>query len=101
MLADGLVELPETMALRPFCQQVDHLAAAFGNPVDGKVVVHESEHLDALSHTVLLGIAANHLHGFLLAFRDSGRGHLNAVNIQVAQQHSGNDKLLVRQETYA
>ena len=101
MLADGLVKLSETMALRPFCQQVDYLATAFGNPVDGKVVVNESEHLYALCHPVLLGIAANHLHGFLLAFRDSGRGHLNAVNIQVAQQHAGYDQLFVRQETYA
>ena len=101
MLLRRLAQLLLTMLQRALGQQVDDLTAAVGNPVNALVAVHKAEHLDPLQTVYLLGIAANHPHTVLLAVAHPCRPHLNAVHIEVVQQHAGYHQLLVRQERHA
>ena len=94
-----LLQLFLTMAQRTFRQEVDSLTATTLDPIDTLSAIHETEHLDMFEFVDLLRITADHADGFFLAFGDACRCHLDAINIQVVEQHTGNDKLLVRQET--
>ena len=98
VLLRSLVELMGAVLQRPFGQQIDDPAATLGNPVDRQMAVDEAQHLHPIEHVYLTGVTANHLHGVLLALRNPRRSHLDAVDIDVAQQHPRYLELLVRQK---
>ena len=100
MFLGGLLQLSHTMAQRAFRQEVDGLRATACHPVDTLSAIHESEDLHTVEFVDLLCVAADHADGLLLPFRDTCRRHLDAVHIEVAQQHAGDHELLVRQETH-
>ena len=93
-----LAQLLRAVLQRTLGQQVNHPTAAVGNPVDASVPVDEAEHLHPVYIAGLLGIAANHLHAVPLTVADACRPHLNAVDVEVVQQHTGYHQFLVRQE---
>ena len=94
-----LLQLFLTMAQRAFRQEVDGLAATTPDPIDTLAAVHETEYFDMFEFVDLLRIAADHADGLFLTFGDTGRGHLDAIDIEVVEEHTGDDELLVGQET--
>ena len=100
MFLKCLMQLFLAMTQRPFCQKVDSLTATCLGPVHTLSAVHETKHLHPVEHIYLLGVTANHTHSLFLALRNTCRGHLDTIHVQVAQQHTGDDQLLMRQETH-
>ena len=101
VLFGRLVQLLGAVAQRPLGQEVDHPATAVVNPVDGEVAVDEAKHLHPVQLVYLAGVAAYHLHGVLLAVGHARRGHLDAVHVDILEQHARNHQLLVRQKRHA
>ena len=94
-----LLQLFLTMAQGAFRQEVDGLAATTLDPIDTLSAIHEAEHLDMFELVDLLRITADHADGLFLTFGNACRCHFDAIDIQVVEQHTGNDKFLVGQET--
>ena len=93
-----LAQLLATVPQRALSQQVEGLAAGTLHPLHRLSVVDEAQHLDPVEHSHLVGIAAYHPDGLFFAFADACRRHFNAVDVEVAQQHSRYHELLVRQK---
>ena len=100
MLFGRFPQLFLTMAQRALSQQIDDLCATRHDPVDTLSAIHESEYLYPIQHTRTLRIATNHLNSFLLALADTCRSHLYTVDVQVVEQHSGDDEFLVGQKAH-
>ena len=96
-----LLQLVFAVSARAFAEQVDDVPAARADPVDGGMVVHEAQHLHAVQQSVFRGPGADVAHGLVLAFRYPCRGHLDAVNPDVAQQRLGDVQFLLRQERHS
>ena len=101
MLLYGFLQLTAAVFLTTLSQQVHHLTARLGNPLDGIATIDEAQYLDTVKLVYLTGIAADHLHSILVAVAHLCRGHLDTVHVDVLQQHPGNHQLLVRQEAHA
>ena len=96
MLVGRFAELLAAVLQRALGKQVDDLTAAVSYPVDALVAVGEAQHLDTLQTVNLLGVAADHADGILLAVADTCRASLDAVHIKVVKQHAGYHQLLMR-----
>ena len=101
MLLGRLVELLCTVLVRAFRQQVDDVATRFGDPVHAFVVVDESQDLDAVEVSSLLGKAADAGNSLFFSFRDTSRSHLEPIDIHFLQQQPCDHQLLMRQEADA
>ena len=101
MLVGALLELMQAVILAALGEHVYHLAAAGDNPVDGCSAIHETEHLDGVETTELVGIAAYHGDGILLALRYACGGYLDAVHLDVTQEKTCNAQFLVGQKTHS
>ena len=88
------------MAQRALSQQIDDLCATRHNPVDTLSAIHESQHFHLVEFVNPLGIAAYHADSLFLALRHTSRSHLYTVDIQVVEQHSGDDEFLVGQKAH-
>ena len=100
VLLGSLPQLLTTVLERPLCQQVERFATGTLHPVHRHMSVNETQHFHAVQTVYLTGIATYHLHSLFLAFAHPCRTHLNAIHIQVAQQHAGYHELLVRQKAH-
>ena len=100
MLLYGFLQLTATVFFTTLSQQVHHLTARLGNPLDGVASINEAQYLDTVEHVYLTGIAADHLHSIFVAVAHLCRGHLDTIHVDVLQQHPGNHQLLVRQEAH-
>ena len=89
-------ELLEAMAFGALRQQVDHLAAGLADPVDGFLAVAVAQHLDALDQARGLRPFRDGPGALHLPHRDAGRGDLDAVDLQVGEQHARELQLLGR-----
>ena len=101
MLLQRLLQLVLAMTLTTLAEQVDVAAFAVVDPVERSRAIHKSEHLHPVKHACLTSPSADTLHRFLLSVRHTRRSHLNAIHIQVHQQHTGNHQLLVGHKTDA
>ena len=96
-----LLQLFLTMAQGALRQEVDGLTATTEDPVNTLSAIHEAEYLDMFEFVDLRRITADHADGLFLAFGDAGRCHLDTIDIQIVEQHTGYDEFLMGQETDA
>ena len=101
VLLHGLLQLSFAMLPGTLAQQVDTLAPALGYPVHAGVSVHESQHFHPRELPSLSGPSADTLYSLHLSFGDTGRSHLYAVHIEVLQECSRNDQLLMGHKTHS
>ena len=87
------------MAQRAFRQQVDGLSPTADHPIYALTAIDETQHLHTIGLIDLGRITADHAYGLLLALRHAGRSHLNAIDVEIVEQHAGDDQFLMRQET--
>ena len=98
MLFGGLLQLEAAVPLGTFAEEVDVAASAIVYPVERHLAVDKAENLDTVEHACLTCPTADVLHGFLLAFGNSGRCYFDAVDIDLLKEHAGNYEFLVRNE---
>ena len=101
MLFGRFVELLGAVLVRAFRQQVDDVATRVCDPVHALVMVDEAQDLNAVQVSGLLGKAADAGDSLFLTFRDTCRGHLEAVDVYFLQQQTCDHQLLMRQEADA
>ena len=101
MLLEGLLQLEAAMPFAALAEQVDILASAVGNPIQRGLSVNKAKHLHTIQHASLTRPPADVGDGLLLAIGHTCRGHLDAIHIQVHQQHARNHQLLVRHKAHA
>ena len=101
VLFERLVQLSFAMLAASLAEEVHALATALHNPIHALRLVDKAEHL----HPVELGVLAcptrDALHGLLLALRDTGTCHLDAVYAHILKQGTRYHELLVRHEAHA
>ena len=101
MLLKCLLQLELAMPLTALAEQVDVAASTIINPIERRLSIHKAQHLHPIEHVTLTSPTADALHGFLLTVRHTCRSHLNAVHIQLRQEHARNQQLFVRHKAHA
>ena len=73
------------MLTATFAQKVHAQATALHNPIHTRCPINEPQHLYPIELTSLAGPTGNALDSFHFTFRDTGAGHLDAIDIEVLQ----------------
>ena len=95
VLLRAFPELAGEVAGRAFREKVHHPAACGGDPVDGGAAVHEAEGLDGLQPPAVRRPGAHAGKGLLLAAGNPCRAGLDAVDLQLFEEETGDGPLLV------